>query len=260
MTQASAPVLHLEQVYKSYGETAVLRGVDLKVFQGDAVFLIGPSGGGKSTLLRCINFLEYPDAGTITALGEKLCNQNRTHFEIASEKTLRHARARMPMVFQQFNLFSHQTVLENVIEGLITVKKIPKREAIILARTALDRVHMLQKQNHYPDQLSGGQKQRVAIARALAMDPPVILFDEPTSALDPELVSGVQTIIQDLSSQGLTLLVVTHDPAFVQSTAHTVCFCGDGYILESGTVNEIYGNPRTERVRKFIQSSGAHLT
>lgn len=254
------PVITLEQIYKSYGDNTVLRGVDLTVRQGEAVFLIGPSGGGKSTLLRCINFLERPEAGTLTFLGEPLCSQNRTNFSIAPEKQLRQARSRMPMVFQQFNLFSHRSVLENVMEGPVTVKKTPKSVAVCLAREALDRVHMLQKQDHYPDQLSGGQKQRVAIARALAMEPPVILFDEPTSALDPELVSGVQTIISDLSGQGLTLLVVTHDPAFVQSTAHKVCFCDDGHILESGTVSDIYTNPRTERVQKFILSSGSRMT
>lgn len=257
--QPPPPVITLEQIYKSYGDNAVLRGVDLTVRQGEAVFLIGPSGGGKSTLLRCINFLERPEAGTITFLGERLCSQNRTNFSIAPEKQLRQARSRMPMVFQQFNLFSHRTVLENVMEGPLTVKNISKSLAFSRAKYALDRVHMLQKQHYYPDQLSGGQKQRVAIARALAMEPPVILFDEPTSALDPELVSGVQNIICDLSKQGLTLLVVTHDPVFVQSTADKVCFCDDGHILESGTVSELYTNPRTERVQKFIFSSGGHM-
>ncbi|WP_212338534.1 amino acid ABC transporter ATP-binding protein [Acetobacter thailandicus] len=256
MTTA-APVLTLQQVYKSYGSHAVLRGVDLTVLQGEALFIIGPSGGGKSTLLRCINFLERPEAGSITFLNQKLCQHYRSHFEIAPEKQLRQARARMPMVFQQFNLFSHQTTLENVMEALLTVKKLHKDQAVILARHALDRVQMLQKQNHYPHQLSGGQKQRVAIARALAMEPPVILFDEPTSALDPELVSGVQSIIRDLSAQGLTLLTVTHDQVFVQSTAHKVCFYADGHIVESGPPEQIYNTPRTERVRQFVHSVSA---
>ncbi|MCX7078442.1 MAG: amino acid ABC transporter ATP-binding protein, partial [Pseudomonas sp.] len=185
------PILQISGLHKAYGNSKILRGVDLTVKRGEVIFLIGPSGGGKSTLLRCINFLETPCAGEITFIGERLCHQDNQAYQQVDESRLRMARSKMPMVFQQFNLFSNRTVLENVIEGPVHVLRRPRQEAMAEARVILDKVGLSARLDYYPDQLSGGQRQRVAIARALAMKPELILFDEPTSALDPELVSGV---------------------------------------------------------------------
>ena len=243
---APGPVLTVRALHKRFGALPVLRGVDLEVRQGEITFLIGPSGSGKSTLLRCINFLERPTSGEITFFGEHLCR--------AAEADLRAARARMPMVFQQFNLFSHRTVLANVIEGPVHVLKRSRERATEEAQALLGRVGLLDKQDNYPDQLSGGQKQRVAIARALAMEPALILFDEPTSSLDPELVAEVLAMIRSLAEEGRTMIVVTHEMKFARQLADRVHFLADGLIVESGTPQEIFDAPKNPRLADFMLS------
>jgi ABC-type histidine transport system ATPase subunit len=254
---SSAPVLAVRALHKSYEGLPVLRGIDLTVQQGEITFLIGPSGAGKSTLLRCINFLERPTSGEITLFGERLCHEDAGRFHVMPERTLRKERSRMPMVFQQFNLFQHRTVLQNVIEGPIVVQMKRKDQAIEEALQILRRVGLLDKQDNYPDQLSGGQKQRVAIARALAMEPALILFDEPTSSLDPELVAEVLSMIRSLAEEGRTLIVVTHEMNFARQLAHRVHFFVDGRILESGTAEQIFEAPRNTRLADFISRSRA---
>ena len=248
------PILEIEGLSKSYGDLTVLNGVNLTVRQGDVTFLIGPSGGGKSTLLRCVNFLSRPNGGNIRFAGHQLCQQDKAGFSVAPEKVLRKARSEMPMVFQHFNLFSHRTVLQNVIEAPIHVQGRPKAEAIDEAMDTLRLVGLADKRDHYPDQLSGGQKQRVAIARALAMKPKLILFDEPTSALDPELVSDVLDTIRSLAERGMTLIVVSHEMSFARKLANNIHFVAGGTIMESGTPEMIFGNPKSERLVNFIRT------
>ncbi len=250
----TAPILTVRALQKHFGAQPVLRGVDLCVEPGEITFLIGPSGSGKSTLLRCINFLERPSAGEITFFGERLCRSETDGMQIAPEATLRLARARMPMVFQQFNLFNHRTVLHNVIEGPVLVQRKSREQAIAEAQALLRRVGLLDKQDSYPDQLSGGQKQRVAIARALAMEPALILFDEPTSSLDPELVAEVLAMIRSLAEEGRTMIVVTHEMNFARQLADRVHFVADGLIVESGTPQEIFDAPKNPRLAEFMLS------
>ncbi|HMM63366.1 MAG: amino acid ABC transporter ATP-binding protein [Mesorhizobium sp.] len=252
------PILQISGLSKSYGALNVLRGIDLTVRQGDVTFLIGPSGGGKSTLLRCINFLARPNSGEIRFDGQQLCHQAAGKFQVAPEKVLRKARTEMPMVFQHFNLFSHRTALENVIEGPVHVQRRPAREVIEEAMETLAMVGLAEKRDHYPDQLSGGQKQRVAIARALAMKPKLILFDEPTSALDPELVSGVLDTIRSLAERGMTLIVVSHEMNFARKLANTIHFVCEGIVMESGAPEEIFGRPKSERLTNFIRTVSSH--
>ncbi|MBS1019237.1 amino acid ABC transporter ATP-binding protein [Gluconobacter cerinus] len=251
----SDPVLNVRQLLKSFRGAPVLSGVDLAVSSGEIACLIGPSGAGKSTLLRCLNFLERPDGGEITFFGERLCSEDGNVFHIAPERTLQSARARMPMVFQHFNLFSHRTIIENVMEGQIVVLRRQKEEARERARACLTRVGLLGHADSYPDQLSGGQKQRVAIARALAMSPALILFDEPTSALDPALVQEVQSVMRDLSAEGMTMLIVTHDMRLVRSIATTVHFCADGHIAESGSPATLFEEARSSRTHAFMTAA-----
>ncbi len=252
---SSRPLVEVRALHKSYpGGPPVLRGVDLDVAPGEVSFLIGPSGGGKSTLLRCINFLETPTAGEIRFGETQLCHEPGGVFTAAPERTLRAARVQMPMVFQQFNLFSHRTVLENIIEGPVIVKRQPRAQAVEEAHAMLTRVGLPDKADAYPAELSGGQKQRVAIARALAMQPQLILFDEPTSALDPELVSGVLDIIRSLAEEGRTMLVVTHEMGFARKLADRVHFVCGGVIEESGTPSEVFDRPKSERLRAFMGS------
>jgi ABC-type polar amino acid transport system ATPase subunit len=249
------PILQISGLHKAYGDTKILRGVDLTVQRGEVIFLIGPSGGGKSTLLRCINFLETPCAGEITFTGERLCHQDNQVYQQVDESRLRMARSKMPMVFQQFNLFSNRTVLENVIEGPVHVLRRSRQEAIAEARAILDKVGLSARLDYYPDQLSGGQRQRVAIARALAMKPELILFDEPTSALDPELVSGVLDTIRQLAQEGMTMIIVTHEMNFARKLADRICFVADGGILESGSPEQLLaGSAKNSRIASFIQS------
>ncbi|MCK0198627.1 amino acid ABC transporter ATP-binding protein [Ancylobacter sp. 6x-1] len=247
-------MLEVRGLHKSFGPLHVLKGVDLVVRPGEVSFLIGPSGGGKSTLIRCVNFLETPSAGEITFDGRSLCREEGNIFHIAPERTLRAARSEMPMVFQHFNLFSHRTVLENVIEGPVMVKRQRRDEAIAIAEKLLAEVGLADKHDRYPDELSGGQKQRVAIARALAMQPKLILFDEPTSALDPELVSGILDTIRGLAERGMTLIVVSHEMGFARRLADQVHFISGGTIVESGPPERIFDAPDNPRLASFIRS------
>jgi ABC-type polar amino acid transport system ATPase subunit len=249
-----APVLTVRALHKHFGKTHVLKGVNLSVLPGETTVLIGPSGAGKSSLLRCINFLELPSSGEICVFGKSLCHQRGDDFWVAPEAVLRKARSRMPMVFQQFNLFQHRTVLQNVIEGPTRVQLKPKARAIEEAQSILRRVGLLDKQDSYPDQLSGGQKQRVAIARGLAMEPDLILFDEPTSSLDPELVNEVLSMIRSLAEEARTMIIVTHEMNFARQLADRVHFFADGVITESGTPEEIFDAPRNPRLAEFMLS------
>jgi len=248
------PLLQIRGLNKAYGRHQVLRSVDLQIAPGEVSFLIGPSGGGKSTLLRCINFLEVPSGGEIHFAGTRLCHEDGNIFQSAAEKVVRSARVQMPMVFQQFNLFSHRTVLQNIIEGPVVVQGRARVEVVEEARGLLARVGLSDKELAYPAELSGGQKQRIAIARALAMKPRLLLFDEPTSALDPELVAGVLETIRMLAEEGRTMLIVTHEMKFAQRLANRVHFVSGGVIEESGTPQEIFDAPRSERLQGFIRS------
>ncbi len=248
------PLIEVEGLYKQFGAVPVLRGIDFQVRRGEVAFIIGPSGGGKSTLLRCINFMEMPDGGTIRIGDETLCSGKAETLEIAPDAVLRKARARMPMVFQHFNLFHHMTVLDNVMEGPVIVGKRPKAEVRAEARELLSRFGLAEHEQKYPAQLSGGQKQRVAIVRALALKPDVILFDEPTSALDPQLVNGVLDAMRELARSGLTLVIVSHEMAFAQALADSIYFVHSGRIAESGTPAEIFDNPRHPDLKEFMAS------
>jgi ABC-type polar amino acid transport system ATPase subunit len=248
------PILRVRGLRKSFGALEVLRGVDLTVRPREVAFVIGPSGGGKTTLLRCLNFLETPAAGTIEFEGRSLCHDRDGGFHRRPEREIRQARSRMPMVFQHFNLFQHRTALENVIEGPTVVLKRPRHEAVAEAKEILARVGLADKLDAYPAQLSGGQKQRVGIARALAMRPKLILFDEPTSSLDPELVVGVLDTIRRLAEDGMTMIVVSHEMGFARRLADTVYFMADGTIIEAGPPKAIFESPENERVRTFIGS------
>jgi polar amino acid transport system ATP-binding protein len=249
----SGPLLHIRGLAKSFGAHRVLDGVDLDVATGEVVVLLGPSGSGKSTLLRCVNHLERPDAGFVQVAGELVgyrYAKGRLHELRHSAVTLQ--RSRIGMVFQQFNLFPHRTVLENIVEAPIAVRRLGKREAAAEAREMLARVGLTGREDAYPRQLSGGQQQRVAIARALAMRPQLMLFDEPTSALDPELVGEVLAVMRDLAESGMTMIVVTHEIGFAREVADTVVFLDDGRIVESGPPGDVLARPRHERARAFL--------
>jgi polar amino acid transport system ATP-binding protein len=238
-------LLTVRGLAKRFGNTDVLRGIDLDVTAGERIAILGASGSGKSTLLRCLNFMEMPDAGTVALDGKTIGRR---------ESELSQVRQRIGMVFQQFNLFPHMTALGNVMEGLRTVKRVPKAEAAARARKELARVGLAEKAENFPAHLSGGQKQRVAIARALAMDPEMLLFDEPTSALDPELVGEVLGVIRSLAEEGRTMLLVTHELGFAYHVATRVIFLADGTIHEQGTPDEVLKNPKQERTRAFLAS------
>ena len=249
----NAPLVHVRGLAKSFGSHRVLEGVDLDVATGEVVVLLGPSGSGKSTLLRCLNHLERPDAGFVQIGGELIGYRSaggRLH-ELRAAAITRQ-RARIGMVFQQFNLFPHRTVLENIVEAPTSVRGLRRDEAAAEARELLDRVGLGGREDAYPRQLSGGQQQRVAIARALAMRPQVMLFDEPTSALDPELVGEVLSVMRDLARSGMTMIVVTHEIGFAREVADTVVFLDQGRIVETGPPAEVLLNPRHERARTFL--------
>ena len=252
------PIVVIEGLKKSFGKVEVLKGIDLTIHKGEVVVVIGPSGSGKSTLLRCINFLEKPTAGRVLFRGEEV-GQRQVAGRLVPlpEKVLDAQRARMGMVFQRFNLFPHMTALENVIEAPIQVRKMPRAEAEELGLRLLRRVGLGDKAGQYPNFLSGGQQQRVAIARALAMEPDVMLFDEPTSALDPELVGEVLQVMQDLANEGMTMVVVTHEMGFAREVGDRVLFMDGGLIVEEGSPEQIFGEPRHPRTREFL-SKGLH--
>jgi len=235
-------VLKVENLKKSYGKNEILKGVSLEVKKGETKVIIGPSGTGKSTLLGCINRLVEPDSGKVYLDDEEITPHN-----------IHKMRQKIGYVFQDFNLFNHLTVLDNVRIGLVKVQKIPKEEATKIAMEQLGKVGLLEKVNLYPAQLSGGQKQRVAIARALAMRPRLILFDEPTSALDPELIGEVLSVMTDLAKSGMTMLVVTHELGFARTVADEIIFMENGVIVEHGPTNLIFTNPQKERTRQFLR-------
>lgn len=237
----SKEMIKIENLIKQFGDLKVLKGVNLTINEGEVVVILGASGGGKSTLLRCINRLEEPTSGTITIDGK-----------VVTEANIDEIRSEVNMVFQHFNLFPHMTVLENCTLAPIKVRGIAQAEAEKTAKKYLERVGLLEKAGVYPDQLSGGQKQRVAIARGLCMHPKVILFDEPTSALDPEMVQEVLDIIKELANMGMTLVLVTHEMGFAREAADRVIFMADGNILEQGTPEEVFNNPKEEKTKQFL--------
>ena len=245
--------LIVEDLHKSYGTNEVLKGVSLRAARGDVIAIIGSSGSGKSTFLRCINFLEHPSAGRITVNGEQLRLTRDRHGALAPDaKQLQQVRTRLAMVFQHFNLWSHMTVLQNVVEAPLHVLRLPRKEALERAQNYLSKVGIYELRDAYPAHLSGGQQQRVAIARALAMEPSVLLFDEPTSALDPELVGEVLRVMKGLAEEGRTMVVVTHEMSFARDVASHAMFLHQGRVEEEGVPAEVFGNTRSERLRQFL--------
>lgn len=236
-------MIKITDLKKNFGDLQVLKGVSEHIKKGEVVCVIGPSGSGKSTFLRCINLLEIPDSGSIQIDDEEILDKKADVNVI---------RQKMGMVFQQFNLFPHLTILENVTIAQTLVKKKKKADANTLAEELLNRVGMSDKKDAYPAQLSGGQKQRVAIARALAMDPEIMLFDEPTSALDPEMVGEVLDVMKKLAEDGMTMICVTHEMGFAREVADRVLFMDDGVLLEKGTPEQIFSNPQHERTKLFL--------
>lgn len=247
-----------QDIHKHFGSTPVLRGISLELRRGEVVAVIGPSGSGKSTFLRCLNHLETIDRGRIIVGGDTLVQTEGSNVRYAPDAQVRRICARMGMVFQSFNLFPHLTVLENVIEAPVLVKKIPRATAIEHARKLLQKVGMLQKCDAYPNRLSGGQKQRVAIARSLAMEPDILLFDEPTSALDPELTGEVLRTMRELAREHMTMLVVTHEMGFAREVATRVIFMDQGEIVEQGTAHDFFTQPQQARTRAFLNGMQQH--
>lgn len=240
-------MLEIKDVHKSFGKLEVLKGVSLTVNKGDVVVIVGPSGSGKTTLFRCINFLEQADSGNLEF------DDIKTPLNHASKKTVLSIRKKTGFVFQNYNLFNNKTALENVMEGLVIGRKMPKKEAEEIAKKALDKVGLSEKYNNYPNSLSGGQQQRVGIARAIATNPDVILFDEPTSALDPELIEDVLSVIKKLADEGTTMIIITHEMSFAEEVASHVIFMDDGIIVEQGSPQQIFHTPKEERTRKFLK-------
>src|ERR671922_435377 len=243
--------LVVEDLHKRFGDLEVLKGVSVEADVGDVVAMIGSSGSGKSTLLRCINLLETPDSGKVYVSGEliRMRPTKDAHAVPEDWKQVDRIRSTLGMVFQSFNLWSHMTILENVIEAPVHVLKLPKKEAIERAEKLLAKVGIADKRNHYPSHLSGGQQQRAAIARALAMEPKVMLFDEPTSALDPELVGEVLRVMRELAEDGMTMVVVSHEIEFARRCATRVVFMDDGHVIEEGPPEVVLDEPREERTR-----------
>lgn len=240
-------------IWKKFNNLEVLKGINLEVNEGEVVAVIGPSGGGKSTLLRCLNKLETIDKGSITIDGEELCRETSGDTEYVKNNDVRRIACKMGMVFQQFNLFPHMTVLENLIEAPVNVQKRDKAEVIKEAEILLAKVGLSDKRDVYPRKLSGGQQQRVAIARALAMKPAIMLFDEPTSSLDPELTGEVLRTMRELADEKMTMVVVTHEMGFAREVATKVVFMADGHVQEQGRPEEIFVNPKNERLKSFLK-------
>lgn len=236
-------MINVRNLYKSFGKNEVLKDINETIKKGEVVVIIGPSGSGKSTFLRCLNLLEEPTSGVINFEGEDITNKNVDINKI---------REKMGMVFQQFNLFPHKTVMENLTIGPTKIKNISNGEAIKKGSELLEKVGLLDKKNVYPNSLSGGQKQRIAIARALAMEPDVMLFDEPTSALDPEMVGEVLGVMKSLAKDGMTMVVVTHEMGFAKEVGDRILFMDDGRIIEEGTPEEIFQNPKNSRTKDFL--------
>lgn len=237
-------MIEVKNLAKSFGKLEVFKNINLSVEKGEVLVIIGPSGSGKSTFLRCLNHLEVPDDGQVIIEGETLDIKDRKHLREVIEK--------MGMVFQSFNLFPHMTVLENVIEAPVSVKKEKKEVVTERAKKLIDKVGLIDKLDTYPSKLSGGQKQRVAIARALCMQPDIMLFDEPTSALDPELVGEVLNVMKDLAKEGMTMIVVTHEMGFAREVADRVIFMDKGKIVEESTPEEMFSNPKQQRTKEFL--------
>lgn len=249
-------VIRVESLYKNFGQLEVLKGISTDAGEGDVISLIGSSGSGKSTFLRCMNLLEIPTSGEIHLVGEhiKLKKNSQGQMEPADRKQVDRIRTRLSMVFQHFNLWSHMTVLENVMEAPVYVLKKSKREAKEMAMAILEKVGIADRSHHFPSQISGGQQQRAAIARALAMEPEVLLFDEPTSALDPELVGEVLKVMQDLVKEGRTMIIATHEMGFAREVSSKVIFLDQGIIEAQGSPDYIFGSPDSERCRQFLSN------
>ena len=243
-------MLTATDIKKSFGGLEVLKGVSLQVRQGDVAVILGPSGSGKTTLLRCLNFLETADSGQLIFDGES--------FDLSrmARKDVARLRKKTAFVFQNYNLFRNKTALQNVTEGLIVARKIPRARAMELGEQALAKVGLLDRKDHYPHQMSGGQQQRAAIARAIATNPEIILFDEPTSALDPELTGEVLSVMRQLADEGMTMLVVTHEMGFARNVSSQVIFMENGVVVEFGPTKELFENPREARTRAFLQTAG----
>ena len=237
-------MIYVNDLHKYFGDLQVLKGVNQHIKKGEKVAVIGPSGSGKSTFLRCLNMLETPTKGTITIDGEEIT---------AKGKDLNRIRQKMGMVFQQFNLFPHKTVMGNITMAPMVLKKMSKEEAEAKAEELLRKVGLLEKASAYPAQLSGGQKQRIAIARALAMEPEIMLFDEPTSALDPEMVGEVLEVMKSLAEAGMTMVVVTHEMGFAREVSNRVLFMDGGYVMEEGAPEQIFTDPQNERTKEFLR-------
>ena len=245
MTEHKEVLIKVEDLHKSFGDLHVLRGIDEEICKGEVVSVIGPSGGGKSTFLRCLNLLEVPEQGSVVFEGQDIT-------KLKKGSDLDAYRQKIGMVFQQFNVFPHLTALDNITITPVLEKKVDKKTAEDKAMTLLKQVGMEDKANEYPNKLSGGQKQRLAIVRAMAMEPDVMLFDEPTSALDPEMVKGVLNVIKDLAESGMTCVIVTHEMGFAKGISDRVLFIDDGVIVEEGTPDEIFDNPKSERLQAFL--------
>lgn len=244
-------VISLQNIRKSFKENEVLKDINLTINKSEVVVIMGPSGSGKSTLLRCITFLEEPNEG-IVKLGKQEVKSGQK-LNKKRKNSIRELRQNTGFVFQQFNLFPHKTALENVMEGPIVIKKMSREKSKEKAVALLEKVGLIDRMNHYPAQLSGGQQQRVAIARALSMEPMVMLYDEPTSALDPELVREVLQVMKDLAKEGMTMIVVTHEMSFARDVADRIIFMDEGVIVEEGSADVIFNNPKEERTKRFLR-------
>ncbi|WGV18320.1 ABC transporter ATP-binding protein [Fuscovulum ytuae] len=253
--KTAAEAIRVEGLRKSFGPHEVLKGVDLTAHEGDVIAVIGGSGSGKSTMLRCINFLETPSAGKIVIAGEEV-RQRPDGGGAADRRQIERLRRSLGMVFQSFNLWTHKTVLDNLIEVPVHVLRVPKAEAVERARSLLARVGLAEKADSYPAFLSGGQQQRAAIARALCMEPRAMLFDEPTSALDPELVGEVLSVIRGLAAEGRTMILVTHEMKFAREVASHVIFLANGQVEEQGPPEQVFGKPQSPRLQQFLRSVG----